>query len=87
MGKIMLERGDFGNYQILGEEESHVMLIQSEMDFPGIASTFGWIPCECGETDGTVDCKHRKVADMICEAIEYLDNHIQMMVDDPGYFE
>ena len=84
--KITLSRGDFGTYLLVAEDGQDI-LIQTDFDFPGIASTFGWTPCECGSTDGTVDCAHRKASDMIAEAQAFLDDHIGDQADDPGYFE
>ena len=83
--QITLEAGDFGTYLLLADDGCDI-LIQTDWDYPGVASTFGWCPCDCGETDGTVDCPHRTASDMISEAGEYLDDHIGNTVDDPGYF-
>ena len=85
MMSITLEAGDFGTYLLLADDGCDI-LIQTDWDYPGVASTFGWCPCDCGETDGTVDCPHRTASDMISEAGEYLDDHIGDTVDDPGYF-
>jgi len=49
--------------------------IQSDWNYAGLASRFGWVPCECGATDGTVDCEHRKVSEMLAEAFDYLCEH------------
>ena len=61
--------------------------IQTDWDFPGAATTFGWRPCECGKTDGTVDCEHKTASEMIQQAQNYLDEHIGDSVEDPGYFQ
>jgi hypothetical protein len=82
---ITLESGDYGTY-VLGADDGREILIQTDWDFPGVASTFGWSPCECGRTDGTVDCPHRAASAMIAEAAQYLDDHVGESVDDPGYF-
>lgn len=58
-------------------------------DICGVASTFGWVPCDrCGETDGTVDCPHRLRNKMYEEAYDYLDECVDngVEVEDPGYF-
>jgi hypothetical protein len=52
-----------------------VQLIQFDWDYPSAATLFGWIPCPCGMTDGTIDCPHRHACDMIWEAFEFLDAH------------
>jgi len=81
---------EYQNRKVFTDECS--ILIQTDWDYPGVASTFGWSPCrgcrqECkGSTDGTVDCKKRTASYMISDAREYLDNHIGKVVEDPGYF-
>ena len=91
-GMISLESAQFGNYLIVDNDTGKDILIQTDWDYPGIASTFGWSPCdECvlsceGGTDGTVDCKARNASEMISEAASYLDDHIGDSVEDPGYF-
>ena len=49
-----------------------VEFIDSDRNYASLASQFGWVPCECGATDGTVDCPHRKVSDMLSEAFDFL---------------
>lgn len=90
--KIRLESGDFGWDFLLVADNGESRLIQSDWDYPGIASTFCWNPCDSGLTDGTIDCQcgcGKKSSDMINEAFEYLteiaDSEIE--VDDPGYFD
>jgi len=82
---ITVQQGDFGTYLLIAED-GRDLLIQTDFDYPGIASAFGWSPCRCGATDGTVDCPHKTVGRMIAEAQEYLDDHIGESVHDPGYF-
>jgi len=84
--KITLHEGDCGTYTIEAED-GRTMLIQTDWDYPGVASIFGWRPCPCGETDGTVDCPHRTASEMIAEAGEFLNDHIGDTAEDPGYFE
>ena len=87
---ITLEPGQFGHFgwdYILRNDTGETVLIQTDWDYPGLASSFGWLACECGETDGTVDCPHKSATDMISDAAEYLDDHIGETIDDPGYFE
>ena len=76
----------YGNF-ILQADDGQELLIQLDWDYPGIASTFGWSPCPCGQTDGTVDCPHRKASEMIGEAGEFLRDHVGDTAEDPGYFE
>jgi hypothetical protein len=82
---ITLDRGPHSTF-IVKEDSGQSILVQTDCEYPGIASTFGWVPCWCGETDGTVDCPHRKTADMIADARQWLDDHIGMTAEDPGYF-
>ncbi len=84
--KVELKDGHFGWDYILEAENGESVLIQTDLDYPGTASSFGYCPCECGETDGTVDCPHKTASGMILEAHNYLDGHIGDVIDDPGYF-
>ena len=88
MGKIRLEEGQFGwDFYIINTETSENILIQTDWEYPGVASLFGWIPCrKCRNTDGTIDCNHKKAHSMIESARNFLDNHIGDEVEDPGYF-
>ncbi|HUY87313.1 MAG TPA: hypothetical protein VMV10_01130 [Pirellulales bacterium] len=67
-------------------ENGHSILLQSDWDYAGAAATFGWVPCPCKQTDGTVRCAHRTVQDMIWEAYEFLKDTVGKTVEDPGYF-
>jgi len=89
---IRLDRASFGCYVITkvdsgGDETGNDIFVQSDWDFPAIASCFGFVPCECGMTDGTIDCAHHTVSEMISAARDYLDDHIGDIADDPGYFD
>jgi len=68
-------------------DDKNTVLVQTDWEFPGVASAFGFTPCDCGETDGTVDCPHKTATEMITAAAEYLDDCEGKVVDDPGYFE
>jgi len=84
--KVYLDYGQFGFFEIVAENGRSI-LVQTDWDYPGLAMNFGWVPCpECGFTDGTVDCKHRRASEMIAEAADYLDDHIGESFEDPGYF-
>lgn len=79
--------GKPGSYDWDTRDEDNTVLVQTDFDWPGLASTFGWCPCECGETDGTVDCPHKTASEMIDSARQWLDDHLgQIFVEDPGYF-
>ena len=84
--EITLEAGQFGWDYILERGDGKTVLIQTDYDYPGLASSFGWAPCPCGATDGTVDCPHKTASDMIAEAGQYLDDNIGATIEDPGYF-
>jgi hypothetical protein len=83
--RIKLREGDFGTFRVVARNGRSI-LVQSDWEFPGLAATFGWTPCRCGATDGTIDCEHRTVREMIAEAHDFLRAHAGDTVDDPGYF-
>lgn len=90
---ITLCEGDYGTYEII-HDDGRSILVQTDFDFPGTASTFGWRMkkykgCEHRGSDGTVDCRYcgKTATDFISEASEWLDAHIGKRVEDPGYFE
>ena len=89
-GLIRLEAGsDHGApccYVLVDEDTGEDILVQTDWDYPSVASAFGFVPCDCGETDGTVDCPHKTAGEMITAAAEWLDDHIGETVEDPGYF-
>lgn len=68
-------------------DDGRDILIQTDWDWPGVASNFGWVPClECNDTDGTVDCAHATATEMIQDAGNWLQEHDGESFDDPGYF-
>ena len=91
MSKFSVAAGGSGwDYQIYCvEDESLTQFVQSDWDYAGLASSMGWRACECGRTDGTVDCKAcgRDVGEMLAEAQEWIDDHLGEVFEDPGYFE
>jgi hypothetical protein len=82
---ITLREGHAGTFLLVAEDGRDI-LIQSDWDFPGAASTFGWSPCACGATDGTVDCDHHTRSEMMANAWDFLSAHAGDTVPDPGYF-
>ena len=56
-------------------DDSRTVLVQSDWDFPGVASAIGLEPCDCGQTDGTVNCDHKTASQMISEAYDYCRDH------------
>ena len=82
---VTLESGPYGTY-LLVNDDGQELLVQTDWDYPGVASNLGWSPCH-GDTDGTVDCSCGKRArDLIASAAEFLDDHIGESFEDPGYF-
>ena len=68
-------------------DEDNTVLVQTDWDYPSIASSFGFVPCECGDTDGTIDCSHKTASEMIIAAAEFLDDNLGKIIEDPGYFD
>lgn len=93
--KVTLEAGDFGWDYLLVAEDGRSLLVQTDWDYPGIASNLGWSPsdvepegeCEHAGTDGTINCDCGvKVAVFLASAQSFLDDHIGEDFEDPGYF-
>ena len=84
--KITLTRSQFGHF-LIESDDGRDVLIQSDWEYPGAASSFGWSPCDCGETDGTVDCAHKTSGEMISDAYDFMIENDGATADDPGYFE
>jgi hypothetical protein len=68
-------------------DERTTILIQVDWDYPALASNLGWVPCNCGATDGTIDCAHRTAEEMIQEAEAFINEHLGEPFEDPGYFQ
>jgi hypothetical protein len=73
MAKILIEREHCSFLITLldGDKEPSI-LVQTDWEYPAFASELGWEPCDCGETDGTVDCQHKTASQMISEASQVL---------------
>ena len=85
--KITIERAQYGLWLIRAEDGRDI-LVQADWDFPALAQDFGYVSCtQCRETDGTIDCAHRTVGEMIADAGEFLNESVGLWVEDPGYFE
>ncbi len=75
-------------FLIVGDNDSDI-LIQTDWDFPGLASTFGWEGLSDHDgTDGTVTCPHcgKKAGAFIAEAYDFLKENDGAEANDPGYF-
>lgn len=69
-----------GNWDTRDDMNTYVF--QSDWDFPGLASIYGYVACECGCTDGTIEaCDGRSATDMILEACDYMDARLGEVVD------
>jgi len=44
---VTLEYGDFDYFILLDSETGETVLFQTDWDYPGLASYFGWRPCDC----------------------------------------
>jgi len=57
-------------------DDKNTIAIQSDWDFPGVAASMGWTPCDkCERTDGTVDCEHHTKSEMISAAYDFIEAH------------
>jgi hypothetical protein len=99
MSKIMLDANPSDapgciKIELVGTNKTR--LIQTDLDWPGIANTFGWsvadvrTPSDCQHdgTDGTVDCPSCGLSanEFISAAREFIDANDGKIVEDPGYF-
>jgi hypothetical protein len=73
-------------YFLLVNDDGRDVFVQSDWDFPRVASHLGLVPCDCGHTDGTIACAHKTAEAMIAAAREFLDDHEGGRFEDPGYF-
>jgi hypothetical protein len=88
--KLRLEQGPegapnfcFGLYD--ADTGECAVFVQSDWDYPGLASSFGFVPCECGRTDGTIDCPHKRASDMIAAAFDFLAEHDGEVIESADY--
>lgn len=101
MTRIVLGAHSYGYTLTLEGDEGDwsSILVQSDYDYPGLASTFGWsvgqvpgapgnVTCYHDGTDGSIDCREcgRMTFEFIRDARGYLDRHVGDVVEDPGYF-
>ena|GEM_PF-2289199 len=80
-------------FLVRNDQDERTIFVQTDWDFPGWASCFGWVACECGATDGATECRscRRYPGEMIAEAKEFLygvhdRDEEDQWVNDPGYF-
>lgn len=86
IGYLICLVGSEGNWNT--RDENQTVLVDTDWDYPGLASSLGYVPCpDCGDTDGTVDCAHRTADEMITAAADFLKEHLGEVFEDPGYFQ
>ena len=71
----------FGLYDTVTDECT--TFVQTDYDYIGLARHFGFVPCECGATDGTIDCEHKTASEMISAAYDFLCEHEGEEIDNP----
>jgi hypothetical protein len=77
---ITLESGQYGWDYLIVHDDGRDVLIQTDHDYPSVASTFGW--------SGRVLKKFGTgYSAEIRAAQEWLDKHIGARAEDPGYFD
>jgi hypothetical protein len=85
MLRLQYPQGTRLAFLLVCTETGRDVWVGEDWDFPCVARNFGFVPCDCGETDGTVDCPHKTATDMITAARDWLDDHIGDTCEDPGY--
>ena len=76
----------YGGFLVTDLESGRDIFVQTDWDFPGLASSFGWQACRCGATDGTINCQHKTASKMVEEARRFLEENDGEIAEDPGYF-
>ncbi len=86
--KIRLEAGPRPRtFLLIGRAAQDDVLFQSDADVARVGRAFGWTPCQCHGTDGTVACPHKSRLELIQEAHLFLVHHIGQEIEDPGIFK
>lgn len=91
--KVRLQRpSDVPNYcfeVVNAETGEELEFCQSDWGYAPLARIFGWIPCPCGKTDGTVDCKDCNLTthQLLANAYDYLEERLNTTIDSPYYEE
>lgn len=63
-------------FNVRDTETGLILYFQSDWEYPMLAENFGaHILCDCGETDGTVDCDHTTASAMIEAAGNWLSDN------------
>ena len=71
--QVTLTAPDYGGF-VLTNADGGEYYVQMDYECPRLANDLGMLDatCSCGLTDGTVDCEHRTVDDMIEQASYWL---------------
>ena len=83
--RIALVEGDFHTFVLLAEDGRNI-LVQSDWDVPGAASTFGWSPPPSTMTDGAGTFGEESLSSVIGDARDFLHERAGSTADDPWYF-
>ena len=90
MAYIDFASGVPGAFLIINGDRN--VLIQSDQDFAQVARSMGWVPCLCGQSDGTVACDpcKRDIVTMAIEADQWISaregmefNNLDIYLPDP----
>lgn len=75
-------------YTVTDLDTGKSIYYQTDWDYPRLASDFGGdVICDCGATDGTIDCAHKTARDMITAADDWLFANDGLEVDGRGTFD
>lgn len=98
---VVITLGRANGLPLIIADDGRDILVQTDWDYPGVASSFGWsvrsvrptlahAPADCEHigTDGTVGCETCGLtpSQFIADASAYLDDNIGRTAEDPGYF-
>jgi hypothetical protein len=83
--RILLLEADCSTF-LLQAEDGQTILVQTDWDFPGVASTFGWSPPPGTPIDPTGNFPEDVFATLIADARDFLHERAGSTADDPGYF-
>jgi len=83
--RITLLESDFSTF-LLAAEDGRTLLVQTDWDFPGVASGFGWSPPPGTPTDDHGNVPLDALSAVIADARDFLHERAGSTTDDPGYF-
>lgn len=63
-------------FNVRDTETNKTLNFQIDWDYPRLADSFGaHVVCDCGATDGTVDCPHKTASKMIEDGVNWLSKN------------